>query len=190
MLALYALPVALAAFAPALAGPAFLAPATPPPLVSPSAGPTVSPGPLPSVSFSPVPSATPSPAPSPIPAPSPAPSPSPAPNPFGYVVSPSPPPAGAPRIIEIALNDKVLRPGGMLLVRVTTSPEITTLVVRAMGREIGIPLAAPGVFAGQGQIPNGSVPSYMLNRSYQVDFVGTTADGRTALASLPIRFEH
>jgi len=33
-------------------------------------------------------------------------------NPFGYVVSPSPPPAGAPRIIEIALNDKVLRPGG------------------------------------------------------------------------------
>jgi len=177
MLALYALPVAIAAFASTSAGQGLSAPPTPPPLVSPSPTPSVtaSPGPLPSASSSP--------------APSPAPSPSATPNPFGYIVNPSPPPAGAPRIIEIALNDKVLHPGGMLLVRVTTSPEITALVVRAMGHELGVPLASPGVFSGQQQIPVGSIPSYMLNRTYRVDFVGTTADRRTATASLDVRFE-
>jgi hypothetical protein len=177
MLALYALPVLIAALAPSPAG---QAPPTPPPLVAPSPAATALPSPV----------ATAQPAtPAPTLTPSPVPASTTTPNPFGYIVSPSPPPAGAPRIIEVALNDKVLRPGGLLLVRVTTSPEITKMVVRTMGREIGIPLASPGVFAGQQQIPNGGIPSYMLNRTYQCDFVGTTADGRTAVATLPIRFE-
>ena len=163
MLALYALPVLLA-----VAAPAGQAPPTPPPLVSPS--------PLPSTGPTPVPTASPGPAASPTP------------NPFGYVVNPSPPPAGAPRIITIALNDKVLHPGGVLLVQVTTSPEVTKMTVRTMGHEIGVPLESAGVFSGQTQIPGG-VPSFLLNRTYQVDFIGTTADGKTVTATLPVRFE-
>lgn len=169
MLALYALPVLIAA-----AAPAGQAPPTPPPLVSPA------------------PTALPSPAASPAPAASPTPTPLPAatttPNPFTYVVKPSPAPGGGPQILEIALNDKVLRPGGQLLVQITTSPEITRMVVRTMGREIGVPLAGTGVFSGQQTIPGG-VPSFLLNRTYQIDFIGTTADGKTATATIPVRFE-
>lgn len=89
----------------------------------------------------------------------------------------------------MALNDRVLHAGGMLQVRVTTSPDVTTMVARTMGHEIAVPLYSLGVFAGQQQMPTG-IPFFLLNRTYQVDFVATTADGRTSVASLPVRFEH
>ena len=162
MFAVYVLPLIVALAAPQTDQQA--TPPTPPPLVSPS----------------------------PIPPPSPSPVASPAPgqtqNPYGYVTAPSPGPAGAPRIVEIAVNDRTLHAGGMLLVRVTTSPEIATLVARTMGHEIAIPLASSGVFAGQQQMPS-NVPFFLVNRTYSVEFVGTTADGRTVSASVPIRFE-
>jgi hypothetical protein len=171
MLALYALPliVALAQAMPA-----------PPPVPSPA-------GPTPTATSAPSPVATTTPAP-PSPTVTPSPQPSASPNPFTYVVDPTPGPSGAPRIIEIALNDRVLHKGGMLLVKVTTSSDVTTVVARSMGREIAIPQGAPGYFAGQQQLPDG-IPFFMLNRSYQVDFVARTADGRTTIFGLQVRLE-
>jgi hypothetical protein len=163
MLALYALPLLIALVQPSPQPNA--APSTPPPLATPA----------------PSPAATTTPAP-------PSPQPIGSPNPFGYVVNPSPGPSGAPRIVEIALNDKVLHQGGTMLVKVTTSPDVTALIARTMGHELGIPLASPGVFAGQQQLPTG-IPFFILNRTYQVEFVGTTADGRTVSYTLALRLE-
>jgi hypothetical protein len=76
----------------------------------------------------------------------------------------------------------------MLLVKVTTSPDVTAIVARTMGRELGIPQAAPGLFAGQQQLPGG-IPFWLLNRTYQIEFVATTADGRSASYTVPVRLE-
>ena len=148
-----------------------------------------SPQPLPTPSVAtPAPTASPAPAPSPVATPTPAgapPTPSPSPL-FAYIVDPSPVPSGSPQIVEVSLNDRTLHAGGMLLVKVTTSLDITALFARTMGHQIGIPLISPGIFAGQTQLPQ-AIPSFFLNRTYSVDFVGTTADGRTAIVTLPLR---
>jgi hypothetical protein len=126
---------------------------------------------------------------SPTPSPAASGSPSASPNPYLYVVTPTAPPNGVTtRIIEVAMNDRVLHSGGLMLVRVTTSPDVTTVVARTMGHEIAVPLYSPGVFAGQQQMPSG-IPFFLLNRTFQVDFVATTADGHTAVTSLPLRLE-
>jgi hypothetical protein len=176
MVALYALPLLVALVQPAPSP----QPNPAPPLSSPApqgVQPGATPAPSPGATTTPIP-----------PAVSPAPNASPTPNPFTYVVAPQPGPTGAPRILEIALNDRVLHKGGMLLVRVTTSTDVTTLVARTLGHEIGIPQGAPGYFAGQQQLPTG-IPFFLLGRDYQVEFVATTADGRTATYSIPIRLD-
>ncbi len=119
----------------------------------------------------------------------PTPQPSTTPNPFTYVVAPPAPAASnAPRIAEIAANDRVLHKGGLLLVRITTSPDVTHVIARTMNHEIGIPQIAPGVFSGQEQLPS-SIPFFMLNRTYQIEIVATTADGRSASFTVPVRLE-
>jgi len=169
MTAPYALSLMLALAAPA---------STPAPVPPVEATPTAAPSPVPAASPSPAPSG------------SPGPGPSPSANPFAYVVTPSPPPAGAPRIVEIALNDRVLHAGGLLLVRVTTSTDVTTVVARTWGHEIGIPQGAPGYFAGQEQLPaTGAIPFFLLNRTYSIDIVARAADGRATTVTLPVRLE-
>lgn len=171
MLALYALPLIVALFQPA---------PSPQPIPTP-------PAPAPAATSAPTPVATTTPAP-PSPTPTPSAQASAAPSPFTYVVDPTPGPSGAPRIIEIALNDRVLHKGGMMLVKVTTSTDVTAMIARSMGREIAIPQGAPGYFAGQQQLPD-AIPFFMLNRTYQIEFVATTADGRSTTFALPLRLE-
>jgi hypothetical protein len=172
MLALYALPLIVALLQPAPAP-------TPLPVPAPTAIATSPP--IPVATTTPIP-------PGPTPTAAPSPQPSGTPNPFSYVVDPTPGPSGAPQIIEIALNDRVLHKGGMLLVKVTTSADVTGVIARTMGREIAIPQGAPGYFAGQEQLPD-AIPFFMLNRTYQVEFVATTADGRKAAFAIPLRLE-
>lgn len=210
MLALYALPLIVALLQPAPASsPAPQAPPTPPPLAStaPQTTPTPpAPGttPIPSSSPSftatavpaaaPTPLATPTPSGSPTPAPSASPSPaasasvSPTPMPYSYIVNPTPGPVTGPQIVQVALNDHVLHNGGALLVRVTTTVDVVTVIARTLGHEIGISRTAPGVFSGAQQLPGG-IPFFLLGRNYNVDFVATTADGRSATTTLNIRLE-
>jgi hypothetical protein len=166
MLALYALPLLLA-----------LTPPAPSPVPLPAPGvpsaPPATPAPSPGATTTPVP---------------PTPGPSASPTLFNYVVAPSPGPSGAPQIVEIAINDRVLHQGGMLLVKVTTSQDVATVVARTMGREIAVPQGAPGYFAGQEQLPGG-IPFFLLNRTYQIEFIATTADRRTVTFTMPVRLE-
>ncbi len=172
MLALYVIPLLVALAQPA-PQPQPNAPPSPPAPIS-------TPAPVPTATTTPVP---------PTPPPTPIPQPSGTPNPFTYVVAPPPPAAnGAPRIAEIAVNDRILHKGGLLLVRITTSPDVTRVIARTMDHEIGIPQISPGVFSGQEQLPSG-IPFFMLNRTYQIDIVATTGDGRSASFTLPVRLE-
>jgi hypothetical protein len=173
MLALYVIPLLVALAQPAPQPQPNGPPPTPPPVSTPSPAPA----PTPAASTTPLP-----------PTPSPTTQPSSTPNPFTYIVEPPPPVGNVPRIVEIAANDRVLHKGGMLLVRITTSPDVTHVLARTMGREIGIPQMSPGVFSGQEQLPSG-IPFFMLNRTYQIEIVATTADGRSASFTVPVRLE-
>lgn len=201
MLALYALPLIVALLQPAPASASPQAPPTPPPLVSPApqasplasaspagAVPSLTPSPVPAASPTPLPTSSPGASPAPTPSPSASPAASPTALPYGYIVNPSPGPSAGPQIVQVALNDHVLHKGGPLLVRVTTTVDVITVVARTMGREIGIAQTAPGVFSGTQQLPDG-IPFFLLGRNYAVDFVATTADGRSATTTLNIRLE-
>jgi hypothetical protein len=170
MLALYAIPLLVALAQPVPQPQPNAPPPTPPPISTPA--------PTPAATTTPVP-----------PTPVPTPQPSATPNPFAYIVEPPPPAASnVPRITEIAVNDRVLHKGGMLLVRITTSQDVTRVIARAMGHEIGIPQMSVGVFSGQEQLPAG-IPFFMLGRTYQIEIVATTADGRSASFTVPVRLE-
>ncbi|MFN2459928.1 MAG: hypothetical protein ABR591_04505 [Candidatus Velthaea sp.] len=153
---------------------------TPAPAPQPSVTPYVPPPP-------PTPSVTAAPSPSPSASPSPAPSASPQ-SPYAYVVTPPPAtaaPGDGPQILDIAMNDRTLRPGGPLLVRVHTSPNVVGVEARALGRFLSIPQNAPGTFVLAGSMPGG-IPFFLVGRNYDVVFAAATADGRQATLTVPI----
>ena len=106
--------------------------------------------------------------------------PSPTPNPFSYVIDPTPVPVtnpDGPHILEVDLNDRHIRAGGPLLLRVITSPNVVGVEARALGRFIPIPQSSPGLFALAYTMPDG-IPFWMLNRNYAIVIAAATADGR------------
>ena len=135
---------------------------------------------------SPVEAATPTPAPTLSPAPTPAPTATPQ-NPYKYVVDPTPNPLAAPdapQIIRIEINDKVVHVGGQFACRITTSPNVSNVVISVEGHDINIPKAQDGLFAGIQGIP-GFIPPWFL-KTYQVTFNALTQDGKKASTTIPI----
>ena len=108
---------------------------------------------------------------------------------FVFVPTPSPVTTpfagpGAPEIHEIDLNSQMLVTPGEVHVRVLTNREVVTVFARALGREIGIPKQEAGVFVLDGSV--GGAPSYFSGHTFDVDFVATVSDGRTATITLPL----
>jgi hypothetical protein len=108
---------------------------------------------------------------------------------FVFIPTPAPreaPPAqpGAPEIHEIDITDSTLYAPGDLHVRVLTNAPVVSVTAGTMGRDITIPGQRPGVFAFDGYIPN--VPDFVRGRSFDVDFVASTADGRTTTVTLAL----
>jgi hypothetical protein len=119
---------------------------------------------------------------------SPSAAPSPPPNPFGYIITPTPVPAttpDGPHIIEVELNDRRIRAGGPLLVRVITSANVVGVEARALGRFIPIPQSSPGLFNLEYMMPGG-IPFWWLNKSYNIVIAAATADGRQTSVSFPM----
>jgi len=183
--------------------PAGAPPPTPPPLVSPAPtssapastiippAPTPTAAPVPTAAPSPSPAAAPPPPPpSPTlpPTPPPPETPTPTPNPYGFVVTPTPAPSGSPQILEIDLNDRVLHKGGLLMLRVLTSPDVSAVVMRTLGREVGVARTGPGLFMGDTVLPS-AIPFFLLHRTYAVQFVASTPDGRNATATVDVRLD-
>lgn len=165
------------------AAPGSTAPASPTPGPPASVPPPASPSPPTQLPAMPTP-ATPSPAtPSP-----PVPTPAPTPNPFGYIITPTPVPVSSPdgpHILEVELNDRRIRAGGPLLVRVITSANVVGVEARALGRFIPIPQSSPGLFNLEYVMP-GAIPFWWLNRSYDIVIAAATADGRQTSVSFPM----
>jgi hypothetical protein len=90
-----------------------------------------------------------------------------------------------PHILEVELNDRHIRAGGPLLVRVFTSTNVVGVEARALGRFIPIPQSSAGVFALVYTMPDG-IPFWLLNRNYDVVIAAATADGRQTSVSFPM----
>jgi O-antigen ligase len=165
------------------------APAPEPAPPAASSGPAASAAPSPAASTAP--GSLPVPAQTPLggasPAPSGTPPASPTPSPYHYVVVPTQrtnPPFGGPLIVEVALNERTLEVPGPVLVRITTSANVGAVTARVFGRQMGIPQIAPGLFGGADQMP--SLPTFLLGRSYDVEFIASTPDGRSTSVTLPV----
>jgi hypothetical protein len=120
--------------------------------------------------------------------PTPPPTPSLTPNPFGYIITPTPVPEtipDGPHIIEVELNDRHIRAGGPLLVRVITSANVVGVEARALGRFIPIPQSSPGLFNLEYMMPGG-IPFWWLNKNYNIVIAAATADGRQTSVSFPM----
>ena len=90
-----------------------------------------------------------------------------------------------PHILQVELNDRRIRAGGPLLVRVITSANVVGVEARALGRFIPIPQSSPGLFALAYMMPGG-IPFWWLNRSYDIVIAAATADGRQTSVSFPM----
>jgi hypothetical protein len=166
----------------------------PEPLVPPPT-PTRPAPPQPAPTSAPIPSASPSLAAPPsvptpgAPATTPPPAlPAPTAIPFSYIITPTPVPVSnpdGPHILEVLLNDRHIRVGGPLLVRVITSANVVGVEARALGRFIAIPQSSPGLFALAYVMPDG-IPFWWLNRSYNIVIAAATADGRQTSVSFPM----
>jgi len=96
----------------------------------------------------------------------------------------TPVPRDGPEIKEIDLSDSVVVSPGDLHVRVLTSRSVVRVIAEAMGNDLTIPLQTPGVFIFDGYVPN--APAFMRDRSFDVSFIATAADGRSATVTLPL----
>ncbi len=170
--------VLAAALSPALAR--AQTPPTPAPL--PSAAPSMSP------SIAPVPTLSSAPPPAPVlpptPLPTAIPTVAPTTSPYGYTYQPPQTSQIGPRILEIDLTDRIIRPGLMQL-RVLADPSVTSVIVRSMGRQFALPQQAAGVFTAANMVPN--IPFFLRGRTLWVDIVATRQDGSQTQISLPIQ---
>lgn len=182
-LVVFTIGFALGAAAQAVAQLATPAPAPQPEasaVASPTETPTETASPTPAPTLSPIPSVTPTATPAPVPTATPQ-------NPYKYVVDPTPDPnapPGAPQILRIEINDKIVHVGGQFACRITTSPNVSNLVLSVEGHDINIPKAQDGLFAGIQGIPS-FIPPWFL-RTYQVTFNAIAPDGRKASMTIPI----
>jgi len=171
---------------PAGATPAASAPASAAPSAVPagSASPAVSPSPVSPSPVSPSP-ASPSPA-SPSPAGSPAATPTPSPFHYRFVPRLKPDPApGEPQILEVDLNDDVLRSRGTIDMRIVTNSAVSKVVSRGNGREGIVPQAGPGEFIAHGNLP--SIPFIASGWTVKLQFIASAPDGRSTTVTVPVR---
>ena len=175
-----------------------LPPPTPAATASPSETPTETPSetptevptqtPQPTIAPSPTPSATATATPTSTPVPPPTATPQ---NPYKYVVDPTPDPNAspdAPQILRIEVNDRIIHVGGQVAFRVTTTPNVASVILSVEGHQIGIPKASDGLFAGIQTLPS-FIPPWFL-RTYQVTFNALTADGKRAAATIPLTLSY
>jgi hypothetical protein len=104
---------------------------------------------------------------------------------YGYVFLP-PPTAGSPRIRKVELNSDELHAGGTIAIRVTTTPDVVA-VVTGNGKHQGSLLrVGRGVFRGDSTLPH--IGGFLPVR-VKLHFEATTADGREAIADVPVTYK-
>ena len=92
--------------------------------------------------------------------------------------------AGEPKIYAVYLNDKKLRSLGPINIKVATTPDVVKVVSRSNGREGTIPLVTPGDFEATSMLPK--IPFIAAGMTLELEFIATTANGRTAIVRVPV----
>jgi hypothetical protein len=105
---------------------------------------------------------------------------------YGYVFTPPAPATGSPQILKVELNSAVLRAGGPIAIRVTTTPDVARVVTGSGKRQGTLTLAAPGVFTSQSTLPH---VGGLLSVHVKLHFAATTADGKTTAVDVPVSYK-
>jgi len=171
-----------------------IAAAQPPPAPSAVPEPSVTSVPEPSGTAAPEPNASAAPAPSaaaePVPGPSVTPSASATRDPYKYRFVPRQPAVsepGTPQIFAIFLNDQTLHGGGVIEIKVVTSPDVVKLISRSNGRQGVLPAIAPGDFEAISRLPK--IPFIAAGMTTLLEFVAFTADGKSVSVKVPVKLD-
>ena len=158
-------------------------PSTPAPAVAPSgtpaSPPATSPEQPPAAAGSPAATAPASPALAPTLSPAPQPT-------FAYRFVPHPqasPNPGAPQIIEVDLNSRVLK--GTIAIRVLTNDVVTRVENHTNGRADVIPQTGPGEFIAVSKLPK--LPFFARGFGVDLEFVAYAADGTKTSVKVPVK---
>jgi hypothetical protein len=118
----------------------------------------------------------------------PAPNASPSPDPYRYRFVPRQPDhvdPDAPQIFAVYLNDRKLRSGGPIAIKVLTSENVVKVVSRSNGREGIVPAIAPGDFEASSKLPK--IPFIAAGMTTLLEFVASTADGKSVSVKVPVK---
>jgi hypothetical protein len=120
------------------------------------------------------------------PGPAPAPSPTVTPNyTFRFIPKPAAVAPGAAQILEVDLNSNVLRAQGDIDMRVLTTVNVVKVVSRSGGRSGELAKVADGEFVAAGKLPK--LPFFVGGVSFNLEFVASTADGRSTSVTIPVK---
>jgi hypothetical protein len=145
---------------------------------------------LPSPAAEPSPETSATAAPEPLPPTPPAASPaaSPTADPYAYRFvprQPDHPAAGIPQIFAVYLNDQTLHSGGLILIKVATSPDVIRVVSRSGGREGVLQQAGPGDFEANSKLPK--IPFIAEGMTTLLEFIASNADGKSVSVKVPVK---
>ncbi len=105
---------------------------------------------------------------------------------YGFAFTPPAPATGPPEILKIELNSDDLRAGGPIAIRVTTAPDVTTVVTGNGSHQGTLTRVAPGVFASRSTLPH---VGGLLHVHIKLHFTATAADGRQTSVDVPVAYK-
>ncbi|GAC1500604.1 MAG: hypothetical protein NVS1B2_25280 [Vulcanimicrobiaceae bacterium] len=93
--------------------------------------------------------------------------------------------AATPQIYAVYLNEKQLRSLGPIRIKVETTPNVVKVTSRSNGRDGNVPLVSPGDFEASSMLPK--IPFIAAGMTVDLEFIATTAEGRTSVVRVPVR---
>lgn len=98
---------------------------------------------------------------------------------------PATPVAGQPLIFAVYLNSDTLHSGGVIAMKVVTTPDVVKVATRSAGRGGTVPQVAPGDFEATSKLP--VIPIIARGGTVDLDFTASNADGHTFKVTVPVK---
>jgi hypothetical protein len=105
---------------------------------------------------------------------------------YGYSYVPPEPSPATPRIKKVELNSEELEAGGTIAIRVTTTPDVVSVVTGSGKRQGSLARSGRGVFVGESTLPH---VGGFLRVHIKLRFDASTADGRSTVVEVPVIYK-
>jgi hypothetical protein len=105
---------------------------------------------------------------------------------YAYVVTPPAPAVQTPRILKIELNSDHLTAHGPIAIRVSTTPDVTSVVTGHGAISGKLTRVAPGVFTSESTLPR--IRMIFGAAHIAIHFEAKTASGSVASADVPVSY--